>query len=134
MNALEEIQELFLATTSWVDRYNYIVELSARLPAMPEHLATPENRVDCTSTLYFCALASNHLLHVHARANAAIPAGLAALLVDTFDGIPLADAPRRLTALAAFLHPSGLLDNLTPPRATALRRMIARVDSCINFI
>ncbi|MDR2130550.1 MAG: SufE family protein [Odoribacteraceae bacterium] len=127
MTVLEETRQLFLATTGWVERYSHIVDLASRLPVMPDDLKTPDNRVACASTIYFSVAAEGDRLRVRAYANTAIPSGLAALLVGTFDGVPLADAPRLLSDLSSFLHESELLDNLTPPRRAALLAMIERV-------
>lgn len=134
MKALEEIKEIFLAATGWEDRYNYLVELSYRLPVMPEHLRIPENRVECTSTIYFSVQIDADHLRVHAYANAAIPAGLAALLVDTLDNIAIDDVLPTLEVLNAFFINSELIDNLTPPRRSAILSMLARAASAIDFI
>jgi sulfur transfer protein SufE len=127
MNALEEIKEIFLAAAGWADRYNHIVELAGRLPVMPERLKTPANRIDCQSTVYFSASLNGIRLRVHAYANTAIPAGLASLLVDLFNDLPVAELQPTLDALSSFLVSSGLLDNLTAPRRAALTEMIRRL-------
>src|SRR5262249_46282169 len=54
--AAAEVVEDFDFLEDWADRYQYIIDLGAKLPPMPAELQTPENRVHgCQSTVFLHA-------------------------------------------------------------------------------
>lgn len=83
---IDALKETFLLLPEWTDRYNYFVELGESLPAMPVAFQVPENRIACNSMLYFYVCYIQDVCYIFTSANAAIPAGLAAMLLISATG------------------------------------------------
>ena len=122
-------KRLFLLLPEWADRYNYFVELGESLPAMPVAFQVPENRIACSSMLYFYVCHIQDLCYIFASANAAIPAGLAAMLFNLCDGVPRKDIRDNMPYLLATLKELGLIDNLTLSRRVALLTMVEKITN-----
>ena len=56
MNRLDNLVDTFELLGDWDQRYNYIMELGEKLPAMPAQLMVDANKVrGCMSTVYVSA-------------------------------------------------------------------------------
>ena len=76
---------------AWEERYQKIIALGRALPPMPEEFRTEANQVrGCSSTVWLFAtvdsVGGKDLITYHSDSDAAIPKGLAALLVHDRDG------------------------------------------------
>nr|DAP38709.1 MAG TPA: Fe-S metabolism associated domain [Caudoviricetes sp.] len=126
---IDALKETFLLLPEWADCYNYFVELGESLPAMPVAFQVPENRIACSSMLYFYVCHIQDLCYIFASANAAIPAGLAAMLFNLCDGVPRKDIRDNMPYLLATLKELGLIDNLTLSRRVALLTMVEKITN-----
>ena len=126
---INALKETFLLLPEWADRYNYLVELGESLPAMPVAFQVPENRIACNSMLYFYVCHIQDVCYIFASANAAIPAGLAAMLFNFCDGVPRKEIRDNMPYLLAVLKELGLIDNLTLSRRLALLEMIKKLSN-----
>lgn len=126
---INALKETFLLLPEWADRYNYLVELGESLPAMPVAFQVPENRIACNSMLYFYVCYIQDVCYIFASANAAIPAGLAAMLFNFCDGVPRKEIRDNMPYLLAVLKELGLIDNLTLSRRLALLEMIKKLSN-----
>lgn len=124
---IEELKALFDLMPGWADRYNYLIELGENLPPMSLAFKVPENRIICNSMLYFYVYFSEEICYIEAEANAAVPQGLAALLSSICNGISRPELFAHLPLLEAFIHESGLLENLTLTRREALLSMLGKI-------
>lgn len=88
MSKLEEIVDTFEFLEGWDARYQYLIELGERLPAMQATLKTEENWVKpCMSTVYVAAQQvpeQPHLIRFVGDCDSAIIKGVLALLIDLF--------------------------------------------------
>lgn len=124
---IDALKETFLLLPEWADRYNYLVELGESLPEMPVAFQVPENRIACNSMLYFYVCHIQDVCYIFASSNAAIPAGLAAMLFNLYDGVPQKVIRDNMPYLLATLKELGVIDNLTLTRRTALLAMVEKI-------
>lgn len=121
----EEFIELFSSLGTWQERFQYLIELGAGLPEMPEHLRIPATQImSCASRTFFLATISGSQINIQGWSNASIPAGLIAAMHELFDGCPIEDLHK---VEINFHLQTGLINNLTEPRKAGLLEMIDRV-------
>ena len=87
---LDEVVEIFDILGDWDQRYQYLVELGEKLPAMPEEYRTGENKVKgCMSQVWVKAYRDardpNHI-HYYGDCDTSIIKGVLALLIQLLDG------------------------------------------------
>jgi cysteine desulfuration protein SufE len=86
MSEIEEIIDTFEFLDDWDQRYQYLMELGERLPAMPVELKTEENWVKpCMSTVHVAAepVPDNPgLIRFRGDCDTAIIKGVLGLLID----------------------------------------------------
>lgn len=124
---IDALREAFLLMPEWAERYNYLVDLGESLPEMPVAFQVPENRIACNSMLYFYVCHIQDVCYIFASANAAIPAGLAAMLFNFCDGVSRKEIRDNMPYLLTTLKKLGLIDNLTLSRRAALLAMIEKM-------
>lgn len=130
----EEFIELFYSLDTWTDKFEYLCELSQRPSSFtyPEELKTPEYKINgCQSRTYLHLSVENDILHVQGWSNAAIPAGIVAVLEDIFDGCSL----QELKEITIDFHiNTGLLEQLSAQRQVLLLEMIEKIKTfTMNF-
>ncbi len=93
MTEIEEILDTFEFLDGWDARYQYLIELGEKLPAMPAVLKTDENWVKpCMSTVHLAAQRvpeRPELIRFIGDCDTAIIKGVLALLIDLFSNRPL---------------------------------------------
>jgi cysteine desulfurase/selenocysteine lyase len=127
--AADELAEVFEFLEDWNDRYQYLIELGAKLPSMPAEMKTEANRVrGCQSTVYLAARqqpGSADVLEFLADSDTDLVRGLLAVLVKLFSG------QRAGQVLAfdveGFFARLGLDQHLTMGRRNGLAEMVKRV-------
>src|SRR6266545_1638339 len=127
--AADELAEVFEFLDGWPERYQYIIELGAKLPPMPDELKTDATRVKrCQSTVYMWARrkpGTTDVLEFLADSDADIVRGELAILQRLFSG------QRAHEVLAfdvqGFFERVGLDKNLSMGRRTGLAEMVQRV-------
>lgn len=112
---------------NWKDKYKYIIDLGKQLPDFPEELKTEENRIHgCQSQVWIDIQEHEGCLTMHATSDAAIVAGLIAILLRIYNGLTPKDI---VNTPLDFLAETGLLQHLSPNRSTGLYHMIKRIQA-----
>lgn len=122
----DQIIEEFSIFDEWLDRYNYLIELSAELPAIaPEHRTEQFLIKGCQSRVWVDArLGDDGLMYFTADSDAIITKGIIALLIRVMNGhtpVEVRDAD------LYFIERIGLAQNLSPTRANGLLAMIKQM-------
>lgn len=126
----EQLREDFAFLGDWEARFTHLIDLGKALPALKPDEYTEAYKVrGCTSQVWLVPEASTepNAIHLRGASDAAIVAGLVAVIVHLFSDqqpadILAFDAP-------AFFKKIGIADALTPQRSNGLASMIARIRS-----
>ena len=90
MRNLDELVDIFELLGDWEQRYNYLVELGEKLPAMPEQLMVDKNNVKgCMSKVYVSAYRDENnpeLIRFHGYCDTSIIRGVLAVLISLASG------------------------------------------------
>ena len=85
--AQDDVIEEFAFFDNWVDRYQYLIDLGRRLPALTAMELVDENKIKgCQSQVWFVANQQDGRLTFRAISDAAIVSGLIALLLRIYSG------------------------------------------------
>lgn len=83
MSQLDDIVDIFELLGDWDQRYQYLIELGEKLPAMPEHMKIDDNRVKaCMSKVWVVAYPHNGRIRYHGDCDTSVIKGVLALLID----------------------------------------------------
>lgn len=130
---IEELVANFNFLDDWEDRYRYLLDLSKKLPEMPDEYKTEENKVNgCTSQVWIKTVIKkdvngDKIMDFIADSDAHIVKGLIAVVMIIFVGktlkeISLLDTDSLFAAL-------GLDSHLSPSRRNGLASMVQRIKS-----
>lgn len=121
----EALQKTFASFSTPEERYNYLLELGKNLPTLPIGSHTPSNLVQgCQSLLYLQTTLIEGRLFFAAYSEALISKGLAALLIELYNGL----SPQTLLLNPpSFLESLGLFASLSPARSNGLAQMYLRM-------
>lgn len=122
----EQIKKRFLSLKSQDERYQKIIELGQKAPKMTLEDQVEENLVPgCQSLLYLKIRCHEGKLSLQTSSDALISAGLAQLLVQTYNGEP----PEAVFRCPPhFLKEIGLLESLSPSRANGLKSLYQKLQ------
>ena len=129
MESLEKIQksisEEFDIFDTWMEKYEYIIDLGKKLKDFPEDQMIDDNKVHgCQSSVWFVTSMEDGLFRCKATSDSAIVAGLIALLLRIYDN----QTPSEIvTAEPKFISMIGLNEQLSPTRNNGLNLMIERI-------
>jgi len=109
----------------WMDKYNYLIELSKNLPLIDTKLKVNENLINgCQSKVWLNADYDQGLIHFTADSDAIITKGIVALLVRVLSG----RSPKEIMDTDLFfIDQIGLRQNLSPTRSNGLLSMIRQM-------
>ena len=83
MSQLDDIVNIFELLGDWEQRYQYLIELGEKLPAMPEHMKIDDNRVKaCMSKVWVVAYKQDGRIRFHGDCDTSVIKGVLALLID----------------------------------------------------
>lgn len=121
----EEIIEEFSAFDDWLDKYDYLIELSAELPAIDAKHRTDQYVIQgCQSRVWVDAELRDGKVWYTADSDAIITKGIIALLIRILSG----RTPQEIAgADLYFIDRIGLRENLSPTRANGLLAMIKQM-------
>ena len=123
--AQEEIVDEFSFFDDWADRYRYIIDLGRNLEQLAEVDRTDDNLIrGCQSRVWLAAREEAGKLKFQAATDAAIVAGLIALIMRVYDG-RTADEINKIEPW--FVEKIGLKDHLSPTRSNGLHAMLSRI-------
>jgi len=126
---LNEVQdtiiEEFELFTDWMDKYNYLIELSKDLPAIDPKFKTNEYLISgCQSKVWLHADLEDGKIRFTADSDAIITKGIIALLIRVLDNRP----PEEIMNVDLyFIDRIGLKQNLSPTRSNGLLSMVKQM-------
>ncbi len=123
--AQESIVESFQFFDDWSERYQYLIELGRQLPPFPETAQVEGNRIHgCQSGVWLVCDYRNGRLEFAATSDAAIVAGIIALLLQVYSG----RQPQQVLATTPiFVDEIGRSTHLSLHRANGLALMLERI-------
>ena len=121
----EDIIGEFSLFEEWLDKYDYLIELSDTLPAIAEEHRTEEYVIKgCQSRVWVDARMDEGKVYYSADSDAIITKGIIALLIRVMNG----RTPQEILALELyFIDAIGLGENLSPTRSNGLVAMIKQM-------
>ena len=123
--AQDEIIGEFSVFDEWLDKYEYLIELSGSLPAIGEEHRNEQFLIrGCQSRVWVDAELRDGKIYFTADSDAIITKGIIALLIRVLSGrTPLEIVDSDLY----FIDLIGLRENLSPTRANGLLAMIKQM-------
>ena len=124
-NIQEQIIEEFSIFDEWLDKYDYLIELSGSLPAIaPEHRTEQYVIKGCQSRVWVDAKLKDGKMMYSADSDAIITKGIIALLIRVMNG----RSPQEIVNLDLyFIDAIGMGENLSPTRSNGLVAMIKQM-------
>jgi cysteine desulfuration protein SufE len=123
--AQDELVEEFSFFDNWMDRYQYLIDLGRRLPAMSAEERVDENKIKgCQSQVWFVAEQRDGRLNFRATSDAAIVSGLIAMLLRIYSGRHPQDI---LDTPPDFVAALNLEQHLSPTRSNGLAAMLQAI-------
>ncbi len=121
----EEIIGEFSIFDEWLDKYDYLIELSDTLPAIAAEHRTDEYAIKgCQSRVWVDAKLEDGKIYFAADSDAIITKGIIALLVRVMNG----RTPQEILDMELyFIDAIGLGENLSPTRSNGLLAMIKQM-------
>ena len=129
VKSIREIQDEIVAEfevyEDWMDKYNYLIELSRDLPVIDPKLKLKENLINgCQSKVWLNATYQNGIIHFTADSDAIITKGIVSLLIRVLSG----RTPEEIIQSDLFfIDAIGLRQNLSPTRSNGLLSMIKQM-------
>ena len=121
----EDIIEEFSVFDEWLDKYDYLIELSDTLPAIADEHRTDNYVIKgCQSRVWVDARVEEGKVYFAADSDAIITKGIIALLIRVMNG----RTPQEIIDLDLyFIDAIGLGENLSPTRSNGLVAMIKQM-------
>ena len=121
----EEIIEEFSVFDEWLDKYDYLIELSDSLPPIAAEHRTEEYAIKgCQSRVWVDAKEEDGKVFFAADSDAIITKGIIALLIRVMNG----RMPQEIVDMDLyFIDAIGLGENLSPTRSNGLVAMIKQM-------
>ena len=121
----EAIIEEFSVFDEWLDKYDYLIELSDTLPAIADEHRTDTYVIKgCQSRVWVDARLEDGKVYFAADSDAIITKGIIALLIRVMNG----RTPQEILDLELyFIDAIGLGENLSPTRSNGLVAMIKQM-------
>lgn len=121
----ERIIEEFVVFDEWLDKYEYLIELSDTLPAIDPQRRTDEYVIKgCQSRVWVDARVEEGKVFFSADSDAIITKGIIALLIRVLNG----RTPQEIIDTELyFIDAIGLSENLSPTRSNGLLAMIKQM-------
>jgi cysteine desulfuration protein SufE len=129
LKSIRDIQEEIIAEfevyDDWMDKYNYLIELSKDLPLIDPQLKSKENLISgCQSKVWLNADYREGYIYFSADSDAIITKGIVALLIRVLSGRKPAEI---MNTDLFFIDQIGLHQNLSPTRSNGLLSMIKQM-------
>lgn len=121
----EEIIEEFNQFGDWMEKYNYLIDISKELEPLDAKFKTPDYVIHgCQSRVWLVADMQNDKLVFKADSDAIITKGIIALLIRILSG----RTPEEImNADLYFIDQIGLRQNLSPTRSNGLLSMVKQM-------
>jgi cysteine desulfuration protein SufE len=121
----EEIIKEFEVFDDWMDKYNYLIELSRDMPMIDPKYKTNDYLISgCQSKVWLHAEYKDGIINFEADSNAIITKGIIALLIRVLSG----KKPEEImNSDLYFIDKIGLRQNLSPTRSNGLLAFIKQM-------
>ena len=130
--ALDKIVRRLQQATDPKRRYEYLIWLAKRLPALPEEEKLPENKVPgCVSQVYVTAELADGTVKFRGDSDAQITKGLLALLIEGLQGLPPAEV---MAVTPDFIAETGLQVCLTPSRSNGFYNIFKTMQQKVALL
>lgn len=121
----DEIVAEFRMFPEWLDRYQYLIDLGRKLPALQETEKTDDKLLPgCQSKVWLYLEGDRNEVIIRANSDAAIVSGLIALLIRVYSGC---SAQQIVDTDPHFIRDIGLSDHLSSTRANGLFAMLEAI-------
>lgn len=129
--AQQEIISDFTLFDSWLDKYQYLIDLGKALQPLDDSEKT-DNRLlhGCQSRVWLIIEGDANCLNIRASSDAAIVSGLIALLIRVYSG---ASAMQIMATQPEFIAAIGLQQHLSATRANGLHAMLEAIYSAAKY-
>ncbi len=120
------IAEEFAFFGDWAERYQYLIDLGRKLPAMPAELRTEEHRLHgCQSMVWIAASGDAARLDFLAASDSSIVSGLVYLALRVYSG---RSAVEILATTPDYIAAIGLSKHLSPTRSNGLAALLGFIQ------
>lgn len=121
----DQIIDEFSVFDEWLDKYDYLIDLSKELPVIDEKHRTDQYVIKgCQSRVWVDARMEDGKIYFSADSDAIITKGIIALLIRVLNG----RTPQEIFDCDLyFIDRIGLRENLSPTRANGLLAMIKQM-------
>ncbi|EMI8339448.1 TPA: cysteine desulfurase sulfur acceptor subunit CsdE [Proteus mirabilis] len=126
---LDGLFQDFQKSKSWEDKYRQLIQLSRKLPALPNELKTTENEIKgCENRVWLgVELNNDGKYHIYGDSDGRIVKGLLAVILTTV-GNKTAQEIANIDILAIF-EQLGLANQISQSRTDGVNAIIARLTS-----
>jgi cysteine desulfuration protein SufE len=120
-----QVVEEFEVFDDWMDKYNYLIDLSKTLPVIDEKFKKPEYLIEgCQSRVWLKADMEDGRVVFTADSDAIITKGIVSLLIRVMSG---REPEEIVNNDLFFIDRIGLKENLSPTRSNGLVSMIKQM-------
>ncbi len=120
-----ELVEEFELFDDWADKYQYIIEIGQKLPALDVRYKLDENKIKgCQSSVWLHAFHENGKIYFEADSDSTFVKGEIALLIRVLSG---RDAAEIIKTDLTFIDKIGLRQHVAVTRANGLASMIKQM-------
>ena len=121
----DQIVEEFDIFDSWMDKYEYLIELGKSVPVIDDINKTDDNIIKgCQSKVWLHSSYEKGKIHFQADSDAIISKGLVAILLSVLNN---RKPDEILSADLSFIDEIGLKEHLSPNRANGLSSMLKQI-------
>ena len=126
---LDGLFQDFQKSKSWEDKYRQLIQLSRKLPALPDELKTTENEIKgCENRVWLgVELNNDGKYHIYGDSDGRIVKGLLAVILTTVEN-KTAQEIANIDILAIF-EQLGLANQISQSRTDGVNAIIARLTS-----
>ena len=126
---LDGLFQDFQKSKSWEDKYRQLIQLSRKLPALPDELKTTENEIKgCENRVWLgVELNNDGKYHIYGDSDGRIVKGLLAVIFTTVEN-KTAQEIANIDILAIF-EQLGLANQISQSRTDGVNAIIARLTS-----
>ena len=128
----QEIFQEFEIFDTWMEKYEYLIDLGKQLENFPDEWKTEDNKIHgCQSSVWFKTGLENNLFTCSAVSDSAIVSGLIALLMRIYNN----KNPRDIIETEpSFISLIGLSEHLSTTRNNGLNLMMKRIKQDAGLI
>lgn len=122
-----EITDEFSLFDTWDEKYEYIIDLGKKLPALDNRFKLDQNKVrGCQSTVWVVSENKDGKVFYQADSDSVIVKGLISMLVRVLSGQRPDDI---IAAKLEFIDQIGMTSHLAQTRANGLRAMVKQMKN-----